>query len=47
MDGSIFKQARIHGGFGKDCTRIIEGSNHTQISILKGSHQDLDTKTVG
>ena len=31
----------------KNHTGIIKGSNCNQVSILKGSHHDLDTITVG
>ena len=54
MDVSIFKQDRIFGAFFqsqygifKGSHWIIKGSNCNQISILKGSHQDLKTITVG
>ena len=54
MNGSIFKHDRILRDFSivymgslKDHTGIISVLNCNQISIMKGSHQDLDTITEG
>ena len=46
MIGYLGDFSRVCQGSLKDHTEIIKRSNRNQISILKGSHHDLDTITV-